>query len=77
MYEAVKNINRLVPKEKLIIQPKDGPNSNEKKQSETIAKYFENIFCTNPAPMQDSSPTPRLTPFTSSLKISYNHVSSD
>ena len=77
MYEAVKNIKRLVPKEKLIIQPKDGLNSNEKKQSEIIAKYFENIFYTNPTPMQNVLPTPMLTPFTLSLKISYNHASSD
>ena len=77
MYEAVKNIKRLVPKEKLIIRPKDGPNSNEKKQSEIIAKNFENIFYTNPTPMQNVLPTPMLTPLISSLTISYNHASSD
>ena len=47
MYEAVKKIKRLAPKEKLIIERKEGLTSNEKKQSEIIAKYFENIFYTN------------------------------
>ena len=47
MYEAVKKIKRLAPKEKLIIKRKEGLTSNEKKQSEIIAKYFENIFYTN------------------------------
>ena len=40
MYEAVKKIKRLAPKEKLIIKTKEGLTSNEKKQSEIIAKYF-------------------------------------
>ena len=40
MYEAVKKIKRLAPKEKLIIKTKEGRTSNEKKQSEIIAKYF-------------------------------------
>ena len=44
MYEAVKKIKRLAPKEKLIIKTKEGLTSNEKKQSEIIAKYFKNIF---------------------------------
>ena len=33
MYEAVKNIKRLAPKEKLTIRTKEGLTSNEKKQS--------------------------------------------
>ena len=40
MYEPVKKIKRLPPKEKLIIKTKEGLTSNEKKQSE----YFKNIF---------------------------------
>ena len=33
MYEAVKNIKRLAPKEELTIRTKEGLTSNEKKQS--------------------------------------------
>ena len=44
MYKAVKKIKRLTPKEKLIIETKERLTSNEKKQSEIIAKYFENNF---------------------------------
>ena len=58
MYEAVKKIKRLAPKEKLIIKTKEGITSNEKKQSEIIAKYFKNIFYTNATPMQNVLPTP-------------------
>ena len=66
MYEAVKKIKRLAPKEKLIIKRKEGLTSNEKKQSEIIAKYFENIFYTNGTPMQNVLPTPMSALFTSS-----------
>ena len=66
MYEAVKKIKRLAPKEKLIIKTKEGLTSNEKKQSEIIANYFENIFYTNATPMQNVLPTPMSTLFTSS-----------
>ena len=66
MYEAVKKIKRLTPKEKLVIETKEGLTSNEKKQSEIIARYFENIFYTNTTPMQKVLPTPMSTLFTSS-----------
>ena len=66
MYEAVKKIKRLAPKEKSIIKTKEGLTSNEKKQSEIIAKYFKNIFYTNATPMQSILPTPISTLFTSS-----------
>ena len=51
MFEAVKKIKRLTPKEKLIIKTKGGLTSNEKKQSEIIAKYFEEICCTDATPV--------------------------
>ena len=66
MYEAVKKIKRLAPKEKLVIKTKEGLTSNEKKQSEIIARYFENIFYTNATPMQNVLPKPMSTLFTSS-----------
>ena len=40
--------------------------SNEEKQSEIIAKYFENIFYTNATLMQNVLPTAMSTLFTSS-----------
>ena len=66
MYEAVRKIKRLAPKEKLIIKTKEGLTSNEKKQSEIIVKYLKNIFYTNATPMQNVLPTPMSTLFTSS-----------
>ena len=66
MYESVKKVKRLAPKEKLIIKTKEGLTSNEKKQSEIIAKYFENIFYTNATPMHNVLPTPMSTLFASS-----------
>ena len=66
MYEAVKKIKRLAPKEKLIIKTKERPTLNEKEQSEIIAKYFKNFFYTNAKPMQNVLPTPMSTLFTSS-----------
>ena len=56
----------MAPKEKLIIKTKEGLTSNEKKQSEIIAKYFKNIFYTKAKPMQKVLPTPMSTLFTSS-----------
>ena len=64
MYEAVKEIKQLALKEKLIIKTKEGLISNEKKQSEIIAKYFKNIFYTNATSMQNVLPTPMSTLFT-------------
>ena len=51
MFEAVKKIKRLTPKEKLIIKTKGGLTSNEKKQSEIIAKYFKEICRTDATPV--------------------------
>ena len=66
IYEAVKNIKRLAPKEKLIIKTKERLTSNEKKQSKMIAKYFENVFYINASPIQNVLPTPMSTQFASS-----------
>ena len=38
----------------------------KKRQSKTIAKYFENIFCANATPIQNVLPTSMLAPYTSS-----------
>ena len=64
MYEAVKRMKRLTTKEKLIIKTNEGLTSNEKKQSEIMAKYSENIYYTNATPMQNVLPTPMSTLFT-------------
>ena len=62
----LKKIKRLAPREKLIIKTKERLTSNEKKQSEIIAKYFKNIFYTNATPIQNVLPTPMSILFTSS-----------
>ena len=66
MYEAVKKIKQFAAKEKLIAKTKEGHTSKKKKQSEFIAKYFENIFCTNATPMQNVLTTLMSKLFTSS-----------
>ena len=64
MYEAVKKIKQLAPKEKLIIKTKE-LNSNEIKSVRNHSKilYFENIFYLNATPTQNVFPTPMVTPF--------------
>ena len=62
MYEPVKKLNDWYPK-KWFSKQKD---SNEKKQSEIIAEYFQNIFYTNATSMQNALATPTSTLFISS-----------
>ena len=66
MYEAVKKIKRLAPKEKLIIKTKEGLTSNEKKTVRNHSKILRKHFSTNATPMQNVLPTPMSTLFTSS-----------
>ena len=44
MYEAVKKIKRLAPKEKLIIKTKEGLTSNEKKTVRNHSKIPQKTF---------------------------------
>ena len=62
MYEPVKKLNDWYAK-KWLSKQKD---SNEKKQSEIIAEYFQNIFYINATSMQNALATPMSALFTSS-----------
>ena len=67
MYEAVKNIKRLAPMEKLIIKTKVGLTQKEKKAVRNHSKIFrKHFFMKTEFPMQNVLPTSMLTPFTSS-----------
>ena len=44
MYEAVKNINRLMSQKPLLIKKDNDLISNQKEQLKLIAKYFKEIF---------------------------------
>ena len=62
MYEAVKKIKQLAPKEKLIIKTKE-LNSNEIKSVRNHSKIFRKHFYLNATPTQNVLPTPMVTPF--------------
>ena len=44
MYEAVKNINKMKPKQLLVIKSDEGLTENGATQTKIIAKYFTDIF---------------------------------
>ena len=44
MYEAVKNINKMRPKQPLVINPDKGLTANGETQTKIIAKYFNDKF---------------------------------
>ena len=64
MYEAVKNLNRLKPKQHLLLQNEHGLTANEEGQTKIIAKYFQNTFFNNNLPFPNIPPSPMLHPFT-------------
>ena len=44
MYEAVKNINKMKPKQQLVIKSDEGLTTNGEMQTKINAKYFTDIF---------------------------------
>ena len=64
MFEAVKQINRLKPQQKLLIKTKNGVTSNESEQVKIIANYFKEIFNKNVDAMPNIKPTKMKKPFT-------------
>ena len=66
MYKAFKKLNDWHPKKNWLSKRKKDLPQMKKKQSEIIAKYFQNIFYTNATPMQNELTTPMFTLFTSS-----------
>ena len=65
MYEAVKNINKMRPKQPLVIKSDEGLTTNGETQTKIIAKYFSDIFWKDDKPMPDLRPTVMSNPFTS------------
>ena len=65
MYEAVKNINKMRPKQPLVIKSDEGLKANGETQTKTIAKYFTDSFWKDTEPMLDLRPTEMSNPFTS------------
>ena len=53
MYEAVKNINKMRPKQPLVIKSDKGLTTNFETQTKIIAKYFNDIFWKDAKPMLD------------------------
>ena len=65
MYEAVKNINKMRPKQPLVIKSDEGQTTNGETQTKIIAKCFCDIFWKDAEPMPDLRPTVMSNPFTS------------
>ena len=65
MYEAVKNSNKMRPKQPLVIKSDEGLTTNGETQTKIIAKYFSDIFWKDDKPMPDLRPTVMSNPFTS------------
>ena len=65
MYEAANFLRRLKPKEKLIIQSKEGKTSNPKDCAEILTEHFQGVFYNkNYKPIPEIQPTEMKTPFT-------------
>ena len=64
IYEAVKNIKRLRPPQKLLIKGKNGLTSNPAEQSKIIAGFFKETFYENKQPRIIIPPTRMKIPFT-------------
>ena len=65
MYEAVKNINKMRPKQPLVIKSDEEPTTNCETQTKIIAKYFNDIFWKDGEPMPNLQPTVMSNPFIS------------
>ena len=65
MYEAVKNINKMRPKQPLVIKSDEGLTTKGDTQIKIIAKHFIDIFWKDAELMPDLRPTVMSNPFTS------------
>ena len=65
MYEVIKNINKMRPKQPLVIKSYEGLTTNGEAQTKTIPKYFTDVFWKDVEPMPDLRPTEMSNPFTS------------
>ena len=53
MCGAVKNVNKMRPRQPLVIKSDEGLTTNCETQTRTIAKYFTDIFWKDAKPMPD------------------------
>ena len=65
MYEVVKNINKVRPKQPLVIKSDKGLKIDGETQTKIIAKYFNDIFWKDAESMPDLRTTVMSNPFTS------------
>ena len=65
MYEAVKNINKMRPKQPLVIKFDVGLTTNGETKKKIIAKYFNDKFWKDAEPMLNYQTTVMSNPFTS------------
>ena len=65
MYEAVKNIKKMRPKQPLVIKSDKELPTNCETQTKIIAKYFNDIFWKDAEAIPDLRPTVMFNPFTS------------
>ena len=65
MYEVVKNINKMRPKQPLVIKSDKGLKIDGETQTKIIAKYFNDIFWKDAESMPDLRTTVMSNPFTS------------
>ena len=64
MYEAVKKIKHLRPRQKPLIKGKNGLTTNPGEQSKIIVKYFKETLYKNKQPRTIIPPTRMTIPFT-------------
>ena len=64
MFEAIKNLNKLAPKQHLLLKTDGGLTADEKQQSQIIAEYFKTIFYKNTPISENITPTPMEIKFT-------------
>ena len=65
MYEAVKNIKKMRPKQPLVIKSDEELTTNCETQTKIIANYFNDIFWKDGEPIPNLRPTVMSNPFTS------------
>ena len=64
MFEAVKNIKKLTPKQPLLLKSENGLTANEQQQAQIVANFFKEQFFKNSQPMPNIIPTAMKSPFT-------------
>ena len=64
MFEAIKNLNKLAPKQHLLLKTDGGLTADEKQLSQIIAEYFKTILYKNTPISENITPTPMEIKFT-------------